>query len=390
MFPWLKRSFLNLWRKPFRTLLITVFLALVVGLFTVMATINQLAAKQFAELERALETIVDIRPIGSLGLGGRRSKPLPFNLEEGLRGTNPDLRVDPYLIHRELRDDRAEFYVGVRPGSPLLAVGDPEAMDSRVIAGRLFLPEDTNSHVAVVGIELARSHGIEPQGFDGRATIPVKGQSWRVIGLFDGGNGFTNSQVFLPFDAMRRAFKAEGISRIVIRAPSAAQAAGVADALRTELAGKADVVTNRPAVRAAQGFLAGISGVTRMGSAVFFVAGALVVMGAMMLAFRDQRREIGIEKALGASDSTIARRLLIESVLLTSLGGIGGLAVAWVSLSVYARSWTSIKFGLVETPLSPLTVAVILLACLALGALGSLYPVARSRKLDPVAILREE
>ena len=82
MFPWLKRSLLNLWRKPFRTLLVTFFLALVVGLFTVMATINRLATRQFAELEGALETTVDIRPIGSLGLGGRRSKPLPFKLEE--------------------------------------------------------------------------------------------------------------------------------------------------------------------------------------------------------------------------------------------------------------------------------------------------------------------
>ncbi|MFQ5852375.1 MAG: ABC transporter permease, partial [Candidatus Binatia bacterium] len=351
---------------------------------------NRLAAERFAELEGALETTVDIRPIGSLGLGGRRSKPLPFDLEGKIRETSPDLRVDAYLIHRELREDRAEFYVGVRPSSPLLAVGDPEAMDSRVIAGRVFLPEDSNSYVTVVGVELARSHGIGPQGFDGRSSIQIKGQSWRVIGLFNGGNSFTNTQVFLPFEAMASTFKAEGISRIVIRAPSAAQAAAVADTLRTELAGKADVVTNRPAVRAAQSFLAGISGVTRMGSAVFFVAGALVVMGAMMLAFRDQRREIGIEKALGASDTTIALRLLVESVLLTALGGIGGLAVAWLGLSVYARSWTSIKFTLVQTPLSPLTVAVILLACLALGALGSLYPVARSRRLDPVAILREE
>ncbi|MFQ5853114.1 MAG: hypothetical protein ACE5JU_21350, partial [Candidatus Binatia bacterium] len=54
--PWLKRSILNLWRKPFRTVLVAVFLALVVGLFTVMATVNRLAAERFAELEGALET----------------------------------------------------------------------------------------------------------------------------------------------------------------------------------------------------------------------------------------------------------------------------------------------------------------------------------------------
>ena len=62
----------------------------------------------------------------------------------------------------------------------------------------------------------------------------------------------------------------------------------------------------------------------------------------------------------------------------------------WIGLAIYSRSWTSIKFGLIRTPLPPLTVAVILLTCLLLGALGSLYPILRSRRLNPAVILREE
>jgi cell division protein FtsX len=387
---WLKRSLLNLWRKPFRTVLVAAFLALVVGLFTVMATVNRLAAERFAELEGALETIIDIRPIGSLGLGGARSRPLPFALEDEVRGMEPNLRVSPYLIRREFAVDRAEFYVGARPGAPLMAVGDPEPMDGRLVIGRVFGPEDAESRVAVVGIDLARGRGIEPEAFDGQASIEIEGQGWRVIGLFDGGTGFTNTQAFLPFESMREAYAAEGLSRLVVRAPSTGRAWLLADALKDRLAGRADVVTNRPAVILAQASLAGISGATGMGAVVFFFAGALVVMGAMVLAFRDQQREIGIEKALGASNAAIARRLLTEAVLLSGLGSIGGLGIAWVGLSLYARSWTSIKFGIVEAPLSPLTVVVILLACVALGALGSLYPIARSRRLDPVTILREE
>ena len=387
---WFKRSLLNLWRKPFRTMLVAAFLALVVGLFTVMATVNRLAAERFAELEGTLETTIDIRPTGSLGLGGARSRPLPFALEGEVRGMEPNLRVSPYLIRRVFADDRAEFYVGAKPGAPLLAVGDPEPMDARLVVGRMFLPEDAGRRVTVVGLDLARSRGIEPRAFDGQAYVEIEGQRWQVIGLFDGGTGFTNAQAFLPFESMRETFAAEGLSRLVVRAPSTRRAWVLADVLKDRLAGQADVVTNRPAVMLAQASLAGISGATGMGAVVFFVAGALVVMGAMVLAFRDQQREIGIEKALGASNAAIARRLLAEAVLLSALGGVGGLGIAWVGLSLYARSWTSIKFGIVQAPLSPLTVAVILLACVSLGALGSLYPVAKSRRLDPVAILREE
>ena len=105
MAPWLKRSLLNLWRKPFRTILVAVFLALVVGLFTVMATVNRLAVERFAELEGRLETTIDIRPIGSLALEGARSRALPFALESDNRGMEPELQVYPYLIRRVFADD---------------------------------------------------------------------------------------------------------------------------------------------------------------------------------------------------------------------------------------------------------------------------------------------
>lgn len=388
---WLKRSTLNVWRKPFRTALVAVFLALVVGLFTVMATVNRLAARQFAELEGALENIVDVRPTGSLGLGGTRSQPLPFALVDEIKQMGPELRVDAYLIGREFQQDETTiFYIGVGRGAPLLAVGDPDPMDGRIIAGRVFAAEEVGSQLAVAGLEVARRSGIDPHNLNATASVVIGGQNWRVIGVFDGGNGFTNTQIFLPLDAMRKAFAAKGFSRVVIHAPSAAQGAKIADGLAARLAGQADVVTNRPAVELARASLASIGGATRAGAVVFFIAGALVVIGAMALAFRDQQREIGIEKALGASNGIIARRLLAESVLLSGFGGLGGLGVAWFGLSVYGRSWTSIKFGLIEMPLSPLAGAIIVLACIALGALGSLYLIARSRGLDPVVILREE
>lgn len=127
---WFKRSLLHVWRRPFRTVLIALFLALVVGVFTVMATVNRLASERFAELEGRLETLIDVRPLGSLALGGERSRPLPFALEAEIRGLGPDLRVAPYLVGRKFAEDSTVFYVGVRPGTALRAgcgcMGSPE------------------------------------------------------------------------------------------------------------------------------------------------------------------------------------------------------------------------------------------------------------------------
>jgi len=387
---WLKRSLFNVWRKPFRTGLVVLFLAIVVGLFTVMATVNRLAVEQLAALEGALESTIELRPVGSLGLGGDRSQPLPFELVAEIRQMGNGLRVDPYLIRREFQGETTTFYVGVAAGAPLLAVGDPEPMDARIVAGRSFNSDDRDARLAVIGLDFARRFAIDARQLVQNATLAIKGRDWRVVGIFDGGNGFTNGQVFLTLDAMREAFQAQGLSRVVIQAPSAAKGVAIAELLARRLAGQADVVTNKPAVALARASLAGIGGATQTGALVFFIAGALVVMGAMVLTFRDQHREIGIEKALGASNGILARRLLTESTLLSFCGGLGGLVVAWLGLSVYARSWTSIKFGLIESPLSLTAAASILLVCVALGALGSLYPILRSRRLDPLAILREE
>ena len=387
---WIKRSFFNLWRKPFRTALIALFLALVVGMFTVMATVNRLAAERFTELEGKLETLVDVRPLGSLALGGKRSKPLPFTASGEIRALGQDLRVEPYLIGREFAEDSTVFFVGVPPGAPLRAVGDLEPMDRRLVAGRIFGAEDATARAAVIGLDIAAKERIVPGSVAEGATIKIRGEDWRVIGIFDGGSGFTNGQIFLPFEAMRVAFDAQGVSRILVTAPSAGRASQVADLLGQKLAGQADVVTNRPAIELAQQSLAGIAGATRTGSIVFLFAGALVVMGAMVLAFRDQYRDIGVQKALGASNAMIASQLLTESVFLSSLGGLGGIAVAWFGLLAYGRSWTSIKFDLVQAPLSGQMIGIIVLACLILGALGSLYPIVRGRRLDPVVILREE
>jgi len=99
---------------------------------------------------------------------------------------------------------------------------------------------------------------------------------------------------------------------------------------------------------------------------------------------------VGIEKALGASNLMIAGRLSLESFILSIFSGMGGLLLSVLGLSIYSRSWTSIKFEIVESPLSALSISVLFGGCLLLGGLASLYPVLRCRRLNPAEILRDE
>ena len=89
-----------------------------------------------------------------------------------------------------------------------------------MIAGRTFMPKDAEARVEIIGLDIAEKDGIARENLDETATAAIRGQPWCVIGVFDGGSGFTNGQVFLPFDAMREVFGASGVSRLLVSAPS--------------------------------------------------------------------------------------------------------------------------------------------------------------------------
>ncbi len=110
----------------------------------------------------------------------------------------------------------------------------------------------------------------------------------------------------------------------------------------------------------------------------------------MMLVFRERQREVGILKALGASQSDIARQFILESIFLTLLGGVGGLAVSAVGLYFFSLTWTNIQFQLVTSPLPLSTVIEMIIASVVLGTAGSVYPIIRSWRLSPVETLRME
>ena len=110
----------------------------------------------------------------------------------------------------------------------------------------------------------------------------------------------------------------------------------------------------------------------------------------MMLVFQERQREVGILKALGASQGDIAKQFILESVFLTLLGGVGGLAISAVGLYLFSMTWTNIQFQLVTSPLPFATVLEMILVSVVLGTLGSVYPILRSWRLSPVETLRME
>lgn len=107
-------------------------------------------------------------------------------------------------------------------------------------------------------------------------------------------------------------------------------------------------------------------------------------MNIMLVSVTERTREIGIRKALGATHRNILWQFLVESITLSSFGGVLGIAVGFAAAALVAY-------------LSPLPYAIQLwsilvgiLVTFAVGLFFGLYPAMQAAKLDPIEALRYE
>jgi len=114
------------------------------------------------------------------------------------------------------------------------------------------------------------------------------------------------------------------------------------------------------------------------------VVGGIVIMNIMLMSVNERTREIGIRKSLGATRLDIRRQFLVEAIVLSTLGGIAGVAGGWL-LSVAVAEFTPLPARVTSWSIG---------LALALGAgtgiLFGVYPATRAARLDPITALRSE
>jgi putative ABC transport system permease protein len=122
---------------------------------------------------------------------------------------------------------------------------------------------------------------------------------------------------------------------------------------------------------------------------ISLIVGGVGIMNIMYLTVLERTREIGLRKALGAKNKMIERQFLIETIIITGIGGIIG--IIFGSIVILLIDWISIGLGY-DFSLTITFDAVLLAitAALIFGVLFGLYPARKASHLSPVEALRYE
>jgi ABC-type antimicrobial peptide transport system permease subunit len=117
---------------------------------------------------------------------------------------------------------------------------------------------------------------------------------------------------------------------------------------------------------------------------ISLLVGGIVIMNILLASFNERVREIGTRKALGATGLNIMAQFIVESVVVTIMGGLLGV--------VLGAGFTKIISDLIQQPLvfSPATVILGLSFSVVVGIFFGFYPAIKAARLNPIQALRYE
>jgi putative ABC transport system permease protein len=122
---------------------------------------------------------------------------------------------------------------------------------------------------------------------------------------------------------------------------------------------------------------------------VTLALGAIGIINIMLVAVADRTREIGLRKAIGATNRSIMFQFFVEGSFLTLLsGGLGILAASGVMAAI--SGFQGLPNGFDPPKLVPVTAALAVICLAIAGVVAGLYPARRAAMLEPVEALRKE
>lgn len=264
--------------------------------------------------------------------------------------------------------------------------------DKTVQEGRFLTSFDIKGslNVAVVGTYVANE--LFPDGDVVGSYVKFNNQNFKIVGILtqteDGEEGTADDTIIIPYTVAQRISKAGAVSTIYVRAKDANNVDSLKENIENVLY-KLYENEDYYRVTSQQAMLETLSSVTDTLSivlagiaAISLVVGGIGIMNIMIVSVTERTREIGIRKAIGARKINILIQFLIESLIITLLGGITGIIIGCLGITIIG------KLDLVPAVYSIKWILISLIVSLLIGVVFGLFPAYKAAKMDPIKALR--
>lgn len=271
----------------------------------------------------------------------------------------------------------------------------PEALGQKLIYGSFFQDDEPQRNAAVIGQRVAEELFGEnvPVG----KYLKVRGKQFIVRGIFEefdtsplAPNSDYNTAVFIQYDVGKELTGDSDIYQLLVHPTDPEQtdrvASSITGALRSTHAGQDDFSVLKQEDKLADanevltmmtGFVAGIA-------AISLIVGGIGILNIMLVAVTERTHEIGIRKAVGATNKQIMDQFLTEAIILSVTGGIIGIILSLLA-NYLIRIFTALA------PVLTLNVMVIAFCISVLvGIIFGVTPALTAARKHPIEALRHE
>ena len=259
--------------------------------------------------------------------------------------------------------------------------------------GQFFEESGTHNNAAVIGHDLATKLFGTTDIL--ARTFQYGDQKFIIIGVLEktdspinyNGVDFDNS-ILIDINFASSFESSIQIQQINVRTTTTDSTESVAEEIKTKLTNskKGDttfqVLTGSSNFQPAGSLLSIISSMLTLVASISLIVGGVGIMNIMLVSVSERTREIGIRKAVGASSGNILLQFLFESIILSFIGGIMGIALGYA---------TAFAISLI-TPFAPhISWSILGITCLTsliVGVIFGVYPAAKAATKDPITSLK--
>lgn len=303
---------------------------------------------------------------------------------EGIDGYSPSVNGSTYIKNSD-NTSISTNYIGTDQNYNLV-------QDKTISEGRFLTSFDIDGSLNTAVIGSYVSSELFPDGDAVGSYISLNGQKFKVVGVFtevaSSEESSEDDMIVIPYTVAQRLGRAGSISTIYVKVTNSKEVEVITANLERMLY---SLYENEDyySITSQEAMLETLSSVTDTLSiilggiaAISLLVGGIGIMNIMIVSVTERTREIGIRKAIGAKRINIMSQFLIEGLLLTGIGGILGILLGCLAITIIGQ------IGLVPAVYSMKWIVISFVVSLTIGILFGLFPAYKAATLNPIEALR--